>query len=472
MATRRTSDPRSRGSATNSAPTILSSPQSATTSASAIAGVLPPQLLDALLPRSLAASLCILVGLLSILPMIIWAHVVRSEHETREQLELSLLDRASTTAQVFSSRAPTEPRTATKSGPLTGLPDVATAGACKPTSSSASCATSNLPVALPDQVAPSLISPREASFAKGLPETSPWSATGLPIAVALYLAVALASLIVLLGVLRQVKSFNNAAQDVVMGRLGGNQLVQRTTPRELASAARLLDHVMSDLGYTVGQLRGAADDYAHAMRTPLATVSAALHTVRRSVSTSEPRAQRAVEVIETSVGRLSYLVNAAQHHGQSVAALIAAPRQRLDFADMVQAAIAGASDEATESGISIRPRLQRPIGVLANAEALEMAIWEVLLSAVDSSPEGSDIVVTLSSDGTTASLVVEDRGQDRQDEALLFDQEIGPGKGGAAARWPGLSSVRRTIESSGGCVAACRNMAGGLSVSLALPVDR
>jgi His Kinase A (phospho-acceptor) domain len=436
--------------------------------------VLPPKLLDALLPRSLAASLCILVGLLSILPIIIWAHVVRSERDTRELLELSLLDRASTTAQVFSSRAPTEPRTAPQSGPLMGLPDVATAGACKPTSSGASCVTSKLPVSLPDQVAPSLISPREASFAKGLPEASPWSATGLDIAAALYLAVVFASLIVLLGVLRQVKNFNNAVQDVVLGRLGGNQLVLRTTPRELATAARLLDHVMSDLGYTVRQLRGAADDYAHAMRTPLATVSAALHTVRRSVSTSEPRAQRAVEVIEKSVDRLYYLVNAAQRHGQSVAALIAAPRQRLDLADIVRAAIAGASDEATESGISIRPQLQRPIGVLANAETLEIAICEVLLSAVDSSPEGSDIMVTLSSDGTTASLVVEDRGQDGQDETLLFDQEIEPtpGKGGAAARWPGLSSVRRTIESSGGCVAACRNMAGGLSVSLTLPVDR
>jgi two-component system, OmpR family, sensor histidine kinase ChvG len=406
--------------------------------------------------------------------MIVWAHIVRTELETREQLELSLLDRASTTAQVFSSQTPPEPRTAPKGSSLTGLSDVTTAGACKPTSSGASCATSNLPVPLPDQVAPSLISPREASFAKGLPKASPWSATELHIAAALYLAVALASLLVLLGVLRQVKSFNNAVQDVVLGRLGGNQLVQRTTPRELAPVARLLDHVMSDLGYTVRQLRGAADDYAHAMRTPLATVSTALHTVRRCVPTSEPRAQRAVEVIEMSVDRLSHLVNAAQRHGQSVAALIAAPRQRLDFTAMVQGAIAEASEEATESGIVIRPRLQRPIEVLANAEALETAICEVLLSAVDNSPEGSDVVVTLSSDGATASLVVEDRGQDGQDETLLFDQEIGPmpGTGGAAARWPGLSSARRTIESFGGCVAACRNMAGGLSVSLTLPVDR
>jgi hypothetical protein len=443
-------------------------------SASVIAGMLPRPLLDALLPRSLAASFCILVGLLSILPMIIWAQIVRSEREMREQLELSLVDRASTTAQVFTSRAPTEPRTAPKSGPVTGLSDVATAGTCKPTSSGASCATSNLPVPLPEQVAPSLISPREASFAKGLPQASPWSATGLHIAAALYLAVALESLIVLLGILRQVKSFNNAAQDVVLGRLGGNQLVQQTTPRELAAVARLLDHVMSDLGYTVRQLRGAADDYAHAMRTPLATVSTALHTVRRSVPTSEPRAQRAVEVIEMSVDRLSYLVNAAQRHGQSVAALIAAPRQRLDFAAIVQAAIAEASEEATESGIGIHPRLERPIEVLANAEALQTAICEVLLSAVDSSPEGSDVVVTLSGDGTTASLVVEDCGQDGQDETLLFDQEIAPtpGKGGVAARWPGLSSVRRTIEALGGCVAACRNKAGGLSVSLTLPVDR
>ena len=436
--------------------------------------MLPPKLLNALLPRSLAASLCILVGLLSILPMIIWAHIVQSERETREQLELSLLDRASTTAQVFSSRAPTEPRTAPKNDLLTGRPDVATTAACKPTSSGASCATSTLPVPVADQVAPSLISPREASFARGLPKADPWSATGLHIAAALYLAVALASFIVLLGILRQVKRFNEATQDVVLGRLCGNQLVQRATPRELATAARLLDHVMSDLGYAARQLRGAADDYAHAMRTPLATVSAALHTVRRSVPISEPRTQRAVEVIERSVDRLFYLVNAAQRHGRSVAALIAAPRQRVDFADIVQAAIAGVSDEATESGISIRPRLHRPIGVLANAEALEIAICEVLLSAVSSSPERSDIVVTLSNDGTTASLVVEDRGQDGQDETLLFDQEIGPtpGAGDAVARWPGLSSVRRTIESSGGCVAACRNMAGGLSVSLTLPVDR
>ena len=289
----------------------------------------------------------------------------------------------------------------------------------------------------------------------------------------LYGALVSVALLLALGALRRLRAFRVAVETAVLQRSDDGILAHHRPPAELAPIAQVVDRLMGDFHYMAGQMRTVADDGAHAMRTPLATVATALHSIRRHLPADDVRAQRTLRIIDLSIDRLSQLVDATQVQGQSIAALVAAPRQRLDFAAIVDAVVARAGLEATQRGIFLRFERSRaePACVLANPEALEVAVRDLLLSALDSSPDAGSVDVTLGADHAAVTLVVADGGHDEFDVSLLFEQApalLEP-EGQPTPRWPGLSGVRRTVEIMGGTVTAWRNAAGGVSVSLSLP---
>ena len=325
-----------------------------------------------------------------------------------------------------------------------------------------------------------LVAPSAAAAQLPLPRTAP----GL-IAVGggldlqglawLYAGLVTVALVLALGALRRLRAFRVAVEEAVLRRSDDSIFASHRPPAELAPVAQMVDRLMWDFRYMAGQMRTVADDGAHAMRTPLATVATALHSIRRHLPADDVRAQRTLRIIDLSIDRLSQLVDATQVQGQSIAALVAAPRQRLDLAALLEAAVGRVQSEAIERRLLLRfdPAAAEPTPVLANREALEIAVHDLLLSALDSSPEGGAIEVTLAADHVAATLVVADAGPDDFDVALLLEQEqalLAP-EGQPSPRWPGLSGVRRTVEIMGGTVTAWRNAAGGVSVSLSLPTS-
>jgi two-component system sensor histidine kinase ChvG len=221
-----------------------------------------------------------------------------------------------------------------------------------------------------------------------------------------------------------------------------------------------------------GQLRTTAEDNAHALRTPIATVNTALFTLKRYLP-AEPRALRAIKLIELSVDRMWLLVDAAQLHGRSVADLVEAPRQRIELAAMVQAAIVGVSDDARERGISLRQRLDHPLIVLASPEALERAMRNVLLDAIEHSLPNGDISIDLSGEDGSTILSVEDAGLDDPEPGQLLKAKsaLTPDRAAAGPR-AGLTDVQLAVESLGGRTDARRTARGGMKVILTLPRDR
>lgn len=313
----------------------------------------------------------------------------------------------------------------------------------------------------PVRPAPALISPGSGIDLQGLA----W----------LYGALVSVALLLALGALHRLRAFRAAVEEAILQRSDHGILARHHPPAELAPVAQMVDRLMWDFRYMAGQMRTVADDGAHAMRTPLATVATALHSIRRHLPADDIRAQRTLRIIDLSIDRLSQLVDATQVQGQSIAALVAAPRQRLDLAALVEAAVTRSESEPAGRGIALGFKRggSEPCVVLANREALETAVHDLLLSAMDSSPEGGAVEVTLAADHAAATLVVADAGHDEFDVSLLFEQEpaLLAAEGPPTPRWPGLSGVRRTVEIMGGSVTAWRNAAGGVSVSLSLPTS-
>jgi len=283
-----------------------------------------------------------------------------------------------------------------------------------------------------------------------------------------------------ISILRSVNRFREAAYEIALGRIGDNALIARNGVRELSGVAWLLDRMVFDLRYMSDQMRSTAEENAHTLRTPLATMRAALGAIRRSLPPDEPRAQRALKIIDISLDRLSDMVNSAQRNDTAMADLVAAPRVPIDLTELTYKLIGEIAEHAQSRNIRLRKKLQDGVMVHASAAALRAALSDVIASAANVSPRYGEIAITLEDDGAQARLVVADRGGDADAPQLFFQHDFSPSPGPVdpqstdqtGATRLGLWHVKRTVEAFGGQISAQLNQRGGMSVCIVLPSDR
>ena len=493
----RTSDPQSNASATSFVNWILPSTKSRTTPVSDIVGesrIIPLERTRRA-ERSLALRLYALVALLSVLPLIVCAYLVAGGLRAHEQISVGLPDRPASAPvpQVFANGAAVAdaPRAGVRSAQYAGLGQEAGDRAGRP------------PPVVPQPVVPQPVMPSPTVPIAPLPsiaQTGPpgadpsrsletvsvsvpdpsqaifWEMPEIRVAVLAYLAIVALAVLVVVGVLRSLNRFRWAADEIALGRVGDHALAGRSGVRELASVAKLLDRLVFDLRYMSDQMKLTAEENAHSLRTPLATIRTALCAVRRALPPEEPRAQRALKIIDISLDRVSHVVNSAQRNDTTMAELVAAPRADVDLAELARGTIVESRERAQFRNIRIREKLTDSVVVRASFEALEAALEDVLASAINASPSYGEITVTLEADRTGARLLVEDRGGS-DDADLVFQHDftsVSAGSGrrtsdGSGPRRLGLWSVKRTVEAFGGEVDAQRKGHGGVVVSIVLP---
>jgi signal transduction histidine kinase len=434
-----------------------------------------------------------LVALLSVLPLIVCAYLVAGGLRAHERIPVGLPDRsvsapaAFPAPQVFANGAAVAdaPRAGARSAQYAGVgleagdkvgrppvvPQPVMPSPTVPIASLPSIAQTGPPGADPSRsletVSVSVPDPSQAIF---------WEMPEIRVAVLAYLAIVALAVLVVVGVLRSLNRFRRAADEIALGRVGDHALAGRSGVRELASVAKILDRLVFDLRYMSDQMNLTAEENAHSLRTPLATIRTALCAVRRALPPEEPRAQRALKIIDVSLERVSHVVNSAQRNDTTMAELVAAPRADLDLAELARGTIVESREQAQFRNIRIRENLTGSVVVRASFEALEAALEDVLASAINASPSYGEITVTLEADRTAARLLVEDRGGG--DEAdLVFQHDFKPVSAGfgrrasddSGPRRLGLWSVKRTVEAFGGEVGAQRKDHGGVVVSIVLP---
>ena len=437
--------------------------------------------------RSLALRLYALVALLSVLPLIVCAYLVAGGLRAHEQISVGLPDRSASAPQVFANGAVVAdaPRAGARSAQYAGvgleagdkagrppvMPQPVMPSPTVPIAPLPSIAQTGPPGADPSRsletVSVSVPDPSQAIF---------WEMPEIRVAVLAYLAIVALAVLVVVGVLRSLNRFRRAADEIALGRVGDHALAGRSGVRELASVAKILDRLVFDLRYMSDQMKLTAEENAHSLRTPLATIRTALRAVRRALPPEEPRAQRALKIIDVSLERVSHVVNSAQRNDTTMAELVAAPRADLDLAELARDTIVESRERAQFRNIRIRENLTGSVVVRASFEALEAALEDVLASAINASPSYGEITVTLEADRTAARLLVEDRGGG-DDADLVFQHDFQPVSAGSGRRASdgngprrlGLWSVKRTVEAFGGEVGAQRNDHGGVVVSIVLP---
>jgi two-component system sensor histidine kinase ChvG len=243
---------------------------------------------------------------------------------------------------------------------------------------------------------------------------------------------------------------------------------------ELASVAIEFDRLARTVRESAGDLRDAAEENAHAMKTPIAVVAQSLEPLRRSIPESDTRGRRALQLIERSVDRLDSLVGAARHMDEMLASLIDMPRDRVNVSALLQRMLHAYRDRMAEQGITLRMEIAPAIAVQGGEENLEVVVEHLIENAASFSPKGGVVTVNVTAAAGKARLVVEDEGPgvDPRNIERIFDRYFThrPGTDGSGHFGIGLWVVRRNVSALGGTVTATNRRERGLAVEVDLPL--
>lgn len=271
-----------------------------------------------------------------------------------------------------------------------------------------------------------------------------------------------------------LRRFGHEARNVADGVPASRPFVKANRIPELDGVARELDLMVGNLRSTAEAFRFAAEENAHAFKTPIATIAQAVEPLKRAVGNTDS-AGRSLQVIEASLERLDSLVAASRRLDQVNADLVSPPRQAVDLSRLVGALLESYDETTADRDITIERRVTPGCVVRASIEMMETVIENVLDNALSFSPEHGIVQVMVARGDGRVVMVIDDQGPGASAEVLecMFERYVShrpeSDPSGAPHFGIGLWIVRRNVAAVGGTVEARNRAEGGLRVTVTLP---
>jgi signal transduction histidine kinase len=196
---------------------------------------------------------------------------------------------------------------------------------------------------------------------------------------------------------------------------------------------------------------------AHEIKNPLTPMRMAAATLSRGRDGPEAEAGR---ILREEIERLDDLARTFSQYGR----IPEGPRSRVDLGELL-------TSLATQHGSGATPvevHLDGAVEVEAHYDALERALRNLIINAVEAQEGGGRVDVTLDGEPTWAVIRVEDRGPGVPEDLLeeIWNPDVTTKRHGTGL---GLAIVRQTVVHHGGTVAAGNRAGGGAAFEVRLP---
>src|SRR5438552_25215 len=301
-----------------------------------------------------------------------------------------------------------------------------------------------------------------------------WATPTVQIAAAIYLAMVIITFSTLFGIGGGLRRFARQARQIREQRRRTSSFAARNEIPELAEVAAEFDSMVDALHRSAAAIRRAAEDNAHAFKTPIAVIRQSLEPLRRALPPENQRVRRAIDSIDRSLDRLDGLIASARRLDEATADLVAEPRRSIDLQRLLGKLIDNHAVLLPGRDIGLRGELSPGIFVLGSEAVLE----NLIDNAASYAPAGSEILVRLRQERDAAHVEVIDSGPGVPPAQLdqIFDRYFSArrsGKESDAAPGSfgiGLSIARRNVEAMHGTIEAENRAPQGLTIHIRLPM--
>jgi two-component system, OmpR family, sensor histidine kinase ChvG len=326
-----------------------------------------------------------------------------------------------------------------------------------------------------------------------------WKTLEVRVAAVIYLAMAIFTIGLFFSIWRGLMRFRELAHGISSGHSGDVGFAAQNQVPELASVAEEFDRMTLALRDSADSIRRAAEDNAHAFKTPIAIMRQSLEPIKRLVPEDKPRGRRALDVIEESVDRLDHLVASARQLDQATAELLDPPRHEIDLSHLFARMLDAYGSSMASHGVRLESDIDPDVIIRAGEDLIETVVENVIDNALEAAPSGSVITAALKRVSGVAVLAVCDRGPGVSPDDLerIFERYVslrGPrngtgseptsgagGDGGSGDEDEangrigphlgiGLWIVQRNLQAIGGNIRAENRPGGGLAVVMGLPL--
>lgn len=339
--------------------------------------------------------------------------------------------------------------------------------------------TSVTPLALSNGCWALLVSHRGEAYLASSLGRSFWAIAPMRIAVVSYAFVTLLAAWLFWDVRLDMRRIVQAARDMRSGRRGSSPFKSRIRMPELAEMAAELDRLVAALERSQQLIRQAAEENAHAFKTPLAVIQQSLEPLRRA---DQKRLgndiTRSVDVIGQAAERLDALVSAARTLDTVAADTLDSSGEKLALTPFLHHVSAAFTPVAKARSVSLLHESDDALFIEASSEPLETIIENLFENALSFSPSGG--VISLNArkiKGAMVEIEVRDEGPGVAEGELekIFDRYYSARPAQMLKDEPmhfglGLWIVRRNTEALGGYVYAKNGENGGFSVHVVLPL--
>lgn len=306
-----------------------------------------------------------------------------------------------------------------------------------------------------------------------------WATPEVKFAASIYLAMVLLTLTTFLTVRRGLRQFAERARAIrdegpAAGPFGAHNEIP-----ELGAVAEEFDRMVEVLHSSASDIRRAAEDNAHAFKTPIAVIRQSLEPLKRGIAAENQRAVRALGLIESSLDKLDGLVASARRLEEATADIIDTRRTDVDVSSLLGRLLQAHADCLTERRLNLKGHIAPRVLVYANEEMVETVLENVIDNAISFSPDGESIGIRVEARGEVAELLVGDSGPGvpPQDLGRIFDryfsqrptrepQDDAPGTHFGIGLW----IARRNVEALGGTIRAENRKPNGLLIRIELPL--
>jgi len=294
----------------------------------------------------------------------------------------------------------------------------------------------------------------------------PW--TYLPYYGLILLAVALLCWLLALNIGSPLRSLARTVERFGQGDLSIRARSGRRD--EIGELASAFDRMADRIETLLTAERRLLQDVSHELRSPLARLGFAAELLRTA-----PDKEQAMARLRREIARLSDLIGALLQMTRAEGDPLSGNRREFALDQLVRDVVEDCSVEAAARGCEIACRMNGRIAMVGDPELTRRAVENVMRNAVQYSPDGAPVDVTLESNADSARIAIRDRGAGVPEDQLTrifqpFYRVDGSRNGATGGLGLGLAIAMRAVNLHHGSIDA-RNEETGLLVTIRLPLD-